>query len=420
MEKKKSTTRGKSKCTTTSTKQLKKAKINTKNLVLKQTSKVKCKTTPKKVSNSKSIPKITKIDNKNSKNEKNVVNVKNKTSLEKRKQKYTYKEDNYKFKNFYESETQLKTITEKSSPEVILDAFSRLIQVHANNHVREGVEVEDLIAEAKSGLIEIISETKKLAKNKNKKKKTYNFHQACLYRIRQKIFQYCLRNANQIKTPYYIQRGCMHVGQIFKLMSNQSVAEKVLGRKGPATEHEVIRFIHDENERLPLKPMKFIKAQIKKDPSKKEFNQILSGILNHQLGSRHSYVKNNLTDVGKILHIKEKLYYTSSSNNMSYTRVINLILSARQTKVDITAISLPITSNNTDKQAVRTEMIDIGRKVCGERDFNIFVQNKLYDKTYDELGTSYNLRKPAIIGIIKECLKKLRKNEHFQDFFKSM
>lgn len=356
---------------------------------------------------------------------KKVENVKNKASLEKRRKKYTSKQDDYEFKNFYESETQLKNINENSPPEVIIENFTRLIHVHANNHVREGVEIEDLIAEAKSGLVEVILEAKEDKKKKNtgkkkKKEKTYNFQQACLYRIRQKIFQYCLRNANQIKTPYYIQRGCMHVGQIFKLLSNQSTAEKILGRKGPPTEHEIIDFLFDENERLPLKPMKFIKAQIKKDSNKKEFNQILSGILNHELGSRHSYIKNNLTDVGKVLHIKEKLWYTSSSNNMNYERVINLILSARQTKVELTPTTYSPQYSGMDRHVLQGEIMELGKKVCGEAEFTLFVQNKVYDKTYDEIAKLYNIKKPVVIDTIKECIKKLRKDENFIDFFNSL
>jgi len=329
------------------------------------------------------------------------------------------KKENYKFKNFYESETQLKNITEKSSPETIFLAFERLISVNANNHVREGVEFEDLVAEANAGLVEVISEITTGPRNKKKKKRNYNFQQACLYRIRQKIFQYCLRNANQIKTPYYIQRGCMHVGQIFKLMGNQSTAEFLLGKKGHATENEIIQFIFDENERLPLKPMKFIKAQIKKDPKSKEFSQILSGVLNHELGSRHSFVKNNLTDIGKILHIKQKLWFTADSNNMNYQRVISLILSARQTKVELTPLLYTPHYNNLEDSIISKELIGIGKKVCGELEFNIFVANKVMDKTYDEVSTDFNIKKSVVVETIKECIRRLRKDEDFKEYFNS-
>lgn len=319
----------------------------------------------------------------------------------------------YKFRNYFESETQLKDVTAKSDPEEILKAYSRLILVCANNHVREGVELEDLIGEGQKGIVEAIIDFPK-------KKRRYNFQQFCLYKIRQHIYQYCLSNANQIKTPYYIQRGCMHVGQIFKLMSNQSTAEKLLNRRGPASEQEIIDFLHDDKERLPLKPMKFIKDQITKDPKSPEFKQILSGVLNHELGSRHSYVKNNLTDVGKILHIKEKLWYTASSNNMDYGRVIGLILSARRSKVEFTPNLHSTSFNRGDTELARKQLIEQGIKVCGETNFKIFVENKMYDKNYEEIAEKFSVKKSEVVDIIKKCIKLLRKDPIYLEMFKDL
>ena len=329
------------------------------------------------------------------------------------KEEISEKKD-YKFRNYFESETQLKDITHKTDPEEIIKAYSRLISVIANNHVREGVELEDLVGEGLAGIVEAIDEYPR------KKKRRYNFQQFCLYKLRQRIFQYCLRSANQIKTPYYIQRGCMHVGQIFKLMANQSVAEKILGKKGSANEQEIIDFLYNDKERLPLKKMQFIRDQIKKDPKSPEFKQILSGVLNHELGSRHSYVKNNLTDVGKILHIKEKLWYTASSNNMDYTRVISLILSARQSKVEFTPNLHSTAFNSGDAELSRKQLLEQGVKVCGEKNFTIFVQNKMYDKNYDELSELYKIRKTEVIDIVKKCIKALRKDPIYMEMFKEL
>lgn len=327
----------------------------------------------------------------------------------------------YEFKNYFNSETQLEDITHETDPEEILQAYSRIIWVFASNHVREDVEIEDLIAEGQVGVCQAIKDYN----DPNKKKPKYNFRQACLYKIRSHIFQYCLSNASQIKTPYYIQRGCMHVGQVFKLMTNQSVAEKILKRPGPATEEEITAFIYDEKERLPLKSMRFIKEQITKDASKEEFKQILSGILNHERGSKHAYVKKNLTDVGQILHIKEKLYYTAASNNMKYTRVIDLILSARRGKTELTPqiLSLGVFTSpreDVERTLLRRELLERGSKLCGETNFRIFVDNKLYDKTYDEIAKSYNLKKSSVTDIVKACIGLLKKDELFQQMFSDM
>lgn len=348
------------------------------------------------------------------KNKKRVVKPKDSSPKELKK---TKKPKKYTFKHFYESETQLRHITHMSDPEEILKAYNRLIWVHAANHIREGVELEDLLSEGQRGICEAIKEFN----DPTRKKPNYNFHQACLYKIRSSIFQYCLRNASLIKTPYYIQRGCMHLGQIFKLMSSQPVAEALLNKKGPATEQDIIDFIYNEKERLPLKPLKFIKAQITKDPKyKAEFKQILNGILHHETGSRHSYVKNNLTDVGKVLHIKEKLFYSSNSNNMNYKRVIELILSARQSKIELNINTYSPQYNDLEATIGNKQLIDYGEKVCGKLEFTIFINNKVLDKSYDELAKEYSLKKLEILTIIRECTDKLRKDKVFQDIFNGL
>ena len=334
-----------------------------------------------------------------------------------KKPKKTLKKVNYKFRNYFTSETQLKDIDWDSDPAEILTAYARLINVYASKHLREGVELDDLVSEGQRGVCEAIEEYRN---PKTRKKKNYNFYQACLYKIRSCIYQYCLRNITQLKTPYYIQRGCMHIGQIFKLMSNQYVAEELLGRRGPATEDEIIDFIYNESERLPLKSMRYIKAQITKPKNSPEFKQILSGVMNHELGSRHSYVKNNLTDPGKILHIKQKLYYAASSNNMNYKRVVDLILSARHSKIEFTPKIHSAPYEDVESVAERKELIARGRELCGQVHFDIFIENKLLDKSYDEIAESRSLKKSIILDIIKKCIKTLQQDPVFIEKFQTL
>lgn len=324
----------------------------------------------------------------------------------------------YIFENYFKSELQLRDITHKVPMEDVVEAYARLIWVYASNHVREGVELEDLVSEGRKGVCEAYRDYNRRIRQRDRKKRpNYNFHQACLYKIRSSIFQYCLRSASQIKTPYYIQRGLMHVGQILKLMSNQKVAEALLKRKGPATDAEILKFLYNEKERLPKKSMKFIKQQITKDASKKEFQQVLNGVLNHELGSRHSYVKNNLTDVGKCLHIKEKIWFACTSNGMSYKKVIDLILSARQFKVELTPNMINTKVTNMDKRIILKELFEIGKKLCGEDKFNIFIANKFYDKTYEQISIEFKVHKDRIIDIIKDCIRVLREDPTFQEVF---
>lgn len=319
----------------------------------------------------------------------------------------------YPFKNYFVSEKKLSSITHDDAPEEIIEAFGRVIYMYASQHVREGVELEDLIGEARTGVLQAID----YYNDSSKPRKKYSFVQYCLYKIREAVTRYCLRNASMIKTPYYLQRGCMHVGQIFKLMQNQSVAESVLNRPGPASEQEIIDFIYNENERLPLKPKNFIKAHINQKLSKKEKEQVLQGVMNHELGSRHSYVKKNLSDTAKVLHIKEKMVFTAHSNAMSYTRVVDLILSARQQKTELTPLYSKEDQFNINKNLSARELISHGRLVCGEPAFDIFFKNKVEDKSYDELAVLYKKKKQEVVDCIKQCQKVLQKDKLFLEVF---
>jgi len=352
------------------------------------------------------------------KSKKSTTKTKSKTKPTKKVTKSTKKTD-YKFVNYFQSEPQLDEITHKSDPEDILNAYERIIWVTAKKHYKMGrtsTELEDLIAQGQLGVCEAI----KRYKNPNTRPR-YKFHMLCLYNIRDYIFKYCIRNVNQLKTPVYIQRELMHVAQIFQLMNNQTVAEAILKREGPSTESEIIAFIYDEDERLPLKSKTFIKKQINKKVNKKEFEQIYNGIISHELGSRHSYVKNNLSDVGKILHIKEKIWYTFKSNNMKYERGIKLILSAKQSQDSLdAAIHSPIPKEVIEQNVAQKQLIDHGSKICGKLNFRILFENKCMDMNYAEISKTHNIKKNMVTDIIKKSIKLLQKDPVFQEMFKEL
>lgn len=329
------------------------------------------------------------------------------------KPELTSKRTDYKYTNYFQSEGQLKNVNFDSDPEDILKAYGRLIYVYASNHVREMAELEDLIAEGQKGVCEAIKEFN----NPNRKKRNYNFAQCCLYKIRANIYQYCLRNTTHIKTPYYIQRGCMHIAQIFKLMAKQNVAEQLLDRPGSATEQEVIDFIYDEEEVLPLKSMEFIRSQITKKGTAQDINQILSGILNHELGSRHSYIKNSLTDVGKVLQIKSKLVYSAKSNNMDYKRVVDLILLARNSTTELKE-DLPTQKHiDMEKLVEIKELVRRGADLCGPENFDIFVSHKIYEKSIGEISKEKGIQKIKINEIVLMCTDLLKQDPVFLDKF---
>lgn len=310
--------------------------------------------------------------------------------------------------------------------EKIIEGYERLIYIHSMRHVRDGVELEDLIEEGRRGVVEAYQ----LYTNPRPEQKlpNYSFHQSCLYKLRSNIFYYCLNNASPLKTPIYVQRGCMHVGQIFKILSNQHAAEELFGREGPATEQEIKEFLYDETNRLPtaedIKKGKArytideIKSMIVRKEDDKYFDQILDGVLHHRNGSRHSFVKNSLTDKGKVLHIKNKLYFCAEQNQMKYKRVIDLILSARVLVSDLDSGFQKPSSFNIELEIARRQIIQRGRELVGEYRFNIFVDSVLHDLTYGKIAEKYGIKKSKVSDIINQCLNILRSDETFQQLYK--
>lgn len=311
--------------------------------------------------------------------------------------------ENFKFKNYYKSEPQLNSIDYTDSEEQILKAFYNISQTYARKHTRPGIDFEDLFQEAQMGILEAI----KYYTNDNNVKKTYPFKQFVLYKIREKTYQYCLKNAIKIKTPYYIQRGSKHVAQIISLLQNSSTSYQLLQKENP--EHsDIIAFLYNPNERLPLKTDEFIRAQINPNLTTEQFNQVYLNVINHKRGSAHSFVKKNLTDIGKILHIKEKIWYNATSNNMPFERVISLILEARASKTNPNVNLCSKPSTGSDNNIIMEELIVRGKKVCGEKEFNIFFASKYLNKTYTAISKQYQVPKNDITGIIKKCLKILK------------
>jgi RNA polymerase sigma factor (sigma-70 family) len=317
----------------------------------------------------------------------------------------------YKFKNYYESEPQVDKILYDESKEKVLKAFANISQTYARKHVRPGIDYEDLYNEAQLGVLEAIE----YFSDPSKVEKKYPFKQYVLYKIRERTYQYCLRNAIKIKTPYYIQRGSKHVAQITTLLKNAPVAFQILGKED-VSDSDIREFLYNENERLPLKSDEFIRAQINKNLTTDQFNQVYDNVVNHKRGSAHSFVKKNLTDVGKILHIKEKIWYNATSNNMPFSRVISLILEARSARSSHDSVFCGTINGLSEKNIIFAEMVKRGREVCGTKNFDIFLSNKYLNKTYKEISVLYNVPKNDITEIIKRCIKSLKEDDIINEF----
>jgi predicted DNA-binding protein YlxM (UPF0122 family) len=217
---------------------------------------------------------------------------------------------------------------------------------------------------------------------------------------------------------------------MFKFLGNQNTAEDLFGRPGPATEQEIIDFIYDEEDRFPTMDevedgtskytVEEIKEMIVRDETDDYFDQILDGVLHHRNGNRHPFVKTNLSDKGKVLHIKNKLYFCAQQNQMKYRRVIDLILSARVLVHDIDDSFQKASDYDADKELARKTVLDKGKELVGEEQFNIFIDRVLYDMNYGKIAEKYGIKKSKVSDIINDCLAKLRNSEVLQELYQEL
>lgn len=91
--------------------------------------------------------------------------------------------------------------------------YKRLIGKMARKYVRDRVEYEDLIQEAAIGLI--------LACRQYDPSRSDNFHRYAIYRMKGKMYEYCIGNENPIYVPTHIAKAASYIKQMRRLLGNQ-------------------------------------------------------------------------------------------------------------------------------------------------------------------------------------------------------
>lgn len=92
--------------------------------------------------------------------------------------------------------------------------YLRLIQKMAHKYKRNRVEYEDLIQEALFGLI--------LACRDFNPERSTNFHTYAIYRMKGKMYEYCIGNENPIYVPTHIAKAASYVKQMQRLLDRET------------------------------------------------------------------------------------------------------------------------------------------------------------------------------------------------------
>ena len=126
-------------------------------------------------------------------------------------------------------------------------AYERLIYKMARKYVRNRVEFDDLIQEALTGLI--------LACRDFDPTRSDNFHTYAIYRMKGKMYEYCIGNESPIYIPTQVAKAASYVKQMQRLLDK----EPYLFDKGDII-GEII-FTKEHSEEASINPM--VKADLK-------------------------------------------------------------------------------------------------------------------------------------------------------------
>jgi RNA polymerase sigma factor (sigma-70 family) len=99
-----------------------------------------------------------------------------------------------------------------------IEKYKRLILRMAQKYVRNRVEFEDLIQEALIGLV--------LADRDFDPSRSRNFHTYAIYRMKGKMYEYCIGNESPIYIPTHIAKAASYVRQIQSLLSKEAALQE--------------------------------------------------------------------------------------------------------------------------------------------------------------------------------------------------
>ena len=103
--------------------------------------------------------------------------------------------------------------TAKQDIQQNIEKYKRLIHKMARKYVRNRVEYEDLIQEALFGLM--------LACRDFDPSRSNDFHTYAIYRMKGKMYEYCIGNENPIYVPTHVAKAASYVKQMQRLLDKE-------------------------------------------------------------------------------------------------------------------------------------------------------------------------------------------------------
>lgn len=110
---------------------------------------------------------------------------------------------------------KVRALPEKAKRDVEehYEKYLRLIQKMAHKYKRNRVEYDDLVQEALFGLV--------LACRDFDPKRSTDFHTYAIYRMKGKMYEYCIGNENPIYVPTHVAKAASYVKQMQRLLDRE-------------------------------------------------------------------------------------------------------------------------------------------------------------------------------------------------------
>lgn len=123
-----------------------------------------------------------------------------------------------------------------------IENYKRLIFKMARKYVRNRVEHEDLVQEAMFGLL--------LACRDFDPSRSRDFHTYAIYRMKGKMYEYCIGNENPIYVPTHVAKAASYVKQMQRLLDKEpqlSTEATLITEIISAREHKVEEELNDSS-----------------------------------------------------------------------------------------------------------------------------------------------------------------------------
>ena len=260
----------------------------------------------------------------------------------------------------------------KEDLEQRIEEYKRLIGRMARKYVRNRVEYEDLIQEAIIGLI--------LADRNYDPKRSEDFHTYAIYRMKGKMYEYCIGNESPIYVPTHIAKAGAYVKQMLKLIES------------------------DQN--LELHQITFHEIILEEDHEAEDFL------------SRDTRVS--------LKELKRKLGRIAFNSKMTYERLARMALSSLSFIVSEEALSATATEEgDVDDFVADKEIANKIREIIGEKRYTVLYMRAIgceYIEIADRLfqmGHSNNkgqkITRQAVKSIYDETVDRVRKLRVFKE-----